>query len=151
MFNLYYIYKIYYINMNKQLSDYVVGDWIPELRKFKHQCPVCQKVFLAKKDAKYCGQGCKSRVAIDKASDLRLKTKGFSDKVKNNFLILEQFYQLSKGVQWIAVKYLTLKGFDGEIFTSIRRTNQNTDLMVIGYYGYQYNQTNKTIKIYNLK
>ena len=93
--------------MNKQLSDYVVGDWIPDLRKFKHQCPICGKEFFAKKDAKYCGQGCKSRVAIDKASEIRMKTKGFTDKLKNNFLILEQYYPFSKGIEWIVDNVLT--------------------------------------------
>ncbi len=137
--------------MNKQLSDYVVGDWIPDLRKFKHQCPICGKEFFAKKDAKYCGQGCKSRVAIDKASDIRMKTKGFSDPLKNNFLILEQFYPLSVGREWISLRPLTLQGFDGEIFNSIKKTKQVGDLLIIGTYGYQYNITNRTIIIYNFK
>ena len=78
--------------MKKQISDYIVSEWIPELRKLKHECPVCQNIFFAKKDAKYCGQGCKSRIAIDKASELRTKTKGFTDKLKKNFLILEQYW-----------------------------------------------------------
>ena len=137
--------------MNNQASNYMVGDWIPDLRKFKHQCPVCSMVFFAKKDAKYCGQGCKSRVAIDKASEIRMKTKGFTDKLKNNFLILEQYYPYSKGMEWIALRYLTLRGFDGEIFNSMRKTASKGDLMIIGNYGYQYNLINKTIIIHNLK
>ncbi len=138
--------------MNKQLSDYVVGDWIPDLGKFKHQCPVCGKEFFAKKDAKYCGQRCKSRVAIDKASEIRMKTKGFSDPLKNNFLILEQYYPFSNGIKWLPSKYLILRGFDAEFFTITRRMKEiEGDIFTIGNYGYQYNPSNKTIVIYKSK
>lgn len=87
------------------LSNYEVGDWIPDLGQYKKICEleVCRRPFAGRKNRNHCTDQCKTKKNNDKARIRRLLSKRFTSetfKANNVFLTLlkdkDNIHEVSK-------------------------------------------------------
>ena len=95
------------------LSDYKIGEWIPELGKYKKICALkeCRSAFPGRKNRDHCTDFCKTKKNNDIAAKRRELAKRYTDatlKANNLFLDLIEDWD---GMNAISKDQLFHKGY----------------------------------------
>ena len=95
------------------LSNYNVGDWIPELGKYKKICEleVCRRPFAGRKNKKHCTNQCKTKKNNDKARILRLLSKRFNDETYEANKIFLVLLKDKENINEVSKSELMKKGY----------------------------------------
>ena len=97
------------------LSNYEVGDWIPDLGKYKIICEleVCRRPFAGRKNKNHCTDQCKIKKNNDKAQIRRALSKRFNDETYQANNVFLKFLKDKGGINEVSKTELLKNRFDG--------------------------------------
>lgn len=130
------------------LSNYEVGQWIPDLGKYKKICALkeCQRPFAGRHNKHHCTNPCKTKKNNDRGRIRRALSKRFNDetyRANNTFL---KFLKDEEGINEVSKTELMKNGFDGNSPSkNIKDDRFHGSWISIGSFAYRVKENDRNI------
>jgi hypothetical protein len=101
------------------LSSFKVGQWIPELGKYKKICALkeCRSPFSGRKNKDHCTDYCKTKKNNDKSRRKRVFSKQYNDELYHANNAFLHHLKDKNGINTVRINQLMKSGFYGEAAT----------------------------------
>lgn len=122
------------------LSEYKVGDWIPELGKYKKICALadCRRPFAGRKNKDHCSEFCKTKKNNDIARIRRSYSKRFNNETYQANNIFLKLLNDKEVVNEVSKTLLMKSGFFGDAPTkNIKDDRFHGRWQSVGSFGYR--------------
>lgn len=130
------------------LTDYKVGDWLPELGKYKKICalPECRKPFAGRKNKDHCSDFCKTKKNNDKSRIKRLFSKRFNDELYHANNAFLEHLKNKDSINSVRLTSLMKSGFYGDAATkNIKDDRFHGQWRSVGSFAYRLKEGTKDI------
>jgi hypothetical protein len=130
------------------LSKYELGQWIPELGKFKKRCELkkCGNYFAGRKNRKHCNDKCKSQKNSDLAEERRELSKRFTDETLKANIAFQKCLNDKDSINEVTKSKLIKSGYSGDAPTKkIKDDRFHGDWLSVGSFAYRGSSSNPDI------
>lgn len=130
------------------LNDYRLGQWIPELGKYKKRCALkeCGAYFAGRKNKDYCCEACKKKKNNDLASFRRELSQRFLSATINANKAFHQCLTIEDGINEVTKTRLLKNGFVGDAPTKRMKDDRfHGEWWSVGSFAYREKRNDSTI------
>ncbi|MEX2410091.1 MAG: hypothetical protein WD607_01755 [Candidatus Paceibacterota bacterium] len=111
-------------------------------------CLNCKAPLEGRSDKKFCSLRCKNKYSNANRNKKDLIYKKVDDQLHKNHKVLERFYKLSNGIEFIDQRPLLMEGFNTSYFVGIQKSKTTGDTIYVIYnYGFIINNSHKILII----
>jgi predicted nucleic acid-binding Zn ribbon protein/hydrogenase maturation factor len=119
-------------------SIYEIGEWIPQIGAYKHECFLCNEPFVGRKNKKYCSEKCKSHFNNHKAQRINHQVKEEVTRLKKSQLIFGRICKVPGKVYTVTKSQLIELGYNKSVPTRIIKDDDfHGDWNLVGGYAYK--------------
>lgn len=124
-----------------------MNDWIPHHRGFQKECPVCDALFIGRKNKIYCSDICKARYHNDLLAQRRSEENRHTSSLLKNIQILQEaMMYTTENVITVPMNTLKSKGFDSKAPTK-RAVKDDQNWRIYGDYQIHINENAQCVDI----